>query len=43
MITGDSISGDEAARRGWGNRSFPEAELEAEPPRNDSSATRGWP
>jgi enoyl-CoA hydratase len=30
MITGDSISGVEAARLGWANRSFPEAELEAE-------------
>ena len=30
MITGDSISGVEAAQLGWANRSFPEAELEAE-------------
>jgi enoyl-CoA hydratase len=29
MLTGDSISGVEAARLGWANRSFPEAELEA--------------
>jgi enoyl-CoA hydratase len=30
MITGDSISGEDAARLGWANRSFPEADLEAE-------------
>jgi enoyl-CoA hydratase len=30
MITGDSISGEEAARLGWANRSFPEADLDAE-------------
>jgi enoyl-CoA hydratase len=30
MITGDSISGEEAARLGWANRSFPEDQLEAE-------------
>jgi enoyl-CoA hydratase len=30
MITGDSISGEEAARLGWANRSFPEGDLEAE-------------
>jgi enoyl-CoA hydratase len=29
MITGDSISGEEAARLGWANRSVPEEELEA--------------
>jgi enoyl-CoA hydratase len=29
MVTGDAISGVEAARLGWANRSFPEAELEA--------------
>jgi len=30
MITGDSISGIEAARLGWANRSYPIGELEAE-------------
>src|SRR5689334_16604054 len=30
MITGDSISGQEAARLGWANRSFPEEDLDAE-------------
>ncbi len=30
MLTGDSISGIEAARQGWANRSFPEAELDGE-------------
>ena len=30
MITGDSISGDEAVRLGWANRAFPEAELDDE-------------
>ena len=30
MITGDSISGEEAARLGWANRSFPEADLDRE-------------
>jgi enoyl-CoA hydratase len=30
MVTGDSISGDEAVRLGWANRAFPEAELDAE-------------
>jgi enoyl-CoA hydratase len=29
MVTGDSISGVEAARLGWANRSFPAQELEA--------------
>ncbi len=29
MVTGDSVSGVEAARLGWANRSFPEDELEA--------------
>jgi enoyl-CoA hydratase/carnithine racemase len=29
MITGDSISGAEAARLGWANRAFPEAGLDA--------------
>ena len=29
MVTGDAISGVEAARLGWANRSFPEPELEA--------------
>jgi enoyl-CoA hydratase len=29
MVTGDAITGVEAARLGWANRSFPEAELEA--------------
>jgi enoyl-CoA hydratase len=29
MITGDAISGTEAARLGWANRAYPEAELEA--------------
>jgi enoyl-CoA hydratase len=28
MVTGDSISGDEAVRLGWANRAFPEAELD---------------
>lgn len=28
MVTGDALSGVEAARLGWANRSFPEAELE---------------
>ena len=27
MVTGDSISGDEAVRLGWANRAFPEADL----------------
>jgi len=30
MLTGDSLSGAEAARRGWANRAYPAAELEAE-------------
>jgi enoyl-CoA hydratase len=30
MVTGDSISGIEAAREGWANRAFPADELEAE-------------
>lgn len=30
MITGDSISGDEAVRLGWANRAFDEADLDAE-------------
>jgi len=30
MVTGDSISGDEAVRLGWANRAFPEAELDDE-------------
>lgn len=30
MITGDSISGDEAVRLGWANRAFDEAHLDAE-------------
>ena len=30
MVTGDSISGDEAVRLGWANRAFPEADLDAE-------------
>lgn len=29
MLTGDALTGVEAARLGWANRSFPEAELEA--------------
>jgi enoyl-CoA hydratase len=29
MLTGDSISGTEAARLGWANRAFPAAELDA--------------
>jgi len=29
MLTGDSISGSEAARLGWANRAFPVAELDA--------------
>ncbi len=28
MVTGDSISGDEAVRLGWANRAFPEADLD---------------
>jgi enoyl-CoA hydratase len=28
MITGDALSGVEAARQGWANRAYPEAELE---------------
>jgi enoyl-CoA hydratase len=28
MLTGDALSGTEAARQGWANRAFPEAELE---------------
>ncbi|HEV7762411.1 MAG TPA: enoyl-CoA hydratase-related protein [Acidimicrobiales bacterium] len=28
MVTGDAISGTEAARLGWANRAFPEADLE---------------
>jgi enoyl-CoA hydratase len=30
MLTGDSISGEEAARLGWANRSFPAGDLDAE-------------
>jgi enoyl-CoA hydratase len=30
MLTGDAISGDEAARLGWANRSFPADQLDAE-------------
>ena len=30
MLTGDSISGSEAARLGYANRAFPEAELESQ-------------
>jgi enoyl-CoA hydratase len=30
MITGDSISGTEAARLGWANRAFPAADLDAQ-------------
>ena len=30
MVTGDSISGDEAVRLGWANRAFDEADLDAE-------------
>ena len=30
MVTGDSISGDEAVRLGWVNRAFDEADLDAE-------------
>ncbi len=30
MLTGDSISGAEAARLGWANRAFPAADLDAE-------------
>lgn len=30
MVTGDSISGDEAVRLGWANRAFPEDQLDAE-------------
>jgi enoyl-CoA hydratase len=30
MVTGDSISGEEAVRLGWANRVFPAAELDAE-------------
>jgi enoyl-CoA hydratase len=30
MVTGDSISGDEAVRLGWANRAFPEADLDTE-------------
>ena len=30
MVTGDSISGVEAARLGWANASFPEQDLERE-------------
>jgi enoyl-CoA hydratase len=30
MITGDSISGDQAVELGWANRAFPEADLDAE-------------
>ncbi len=30
MVTGDSISGEEAVRLGWANRAFPEADLDAE-------------
>jgi enoyl-CoA hydratase len=29
MLTGDALSGIEAARQGWANRAYPEAELEA--------------
>ena len=29
MITGDALSGVEAARQGWANRAYPEADLEA--------------
>jgi len=29
MLTGDSISGEEAARLGWANRAFPAAELDS--------------
>ncbi len=30
MLTGDALSGKEAAERGWANRSYPAAELEAQ-------------
>jgi enoyl-CoA hydratase len=30
MITGDSITGDQAVELGWANRAFPEADLDAE-------------
>lgn len=30
MVTGDSISGDEAVRLGWANRAFPETDLDDE-------------
>ena len=30
MVTGDSISGDEAVRLGWANRAFPEDQLDTE-------------
>ena len=30
MLTGDSVSGDEAARMGWANRAYPPEHLEAE-------------
>jgi enoyl-CoA hydratase len=30
MVTGDSISGDEAVRLGWANRAFPEEDLDEE-------------
>merc|ERR1712072_437993 len=30
MLTGDSMSGQQAASSGWANRSFPAAELEAQ-------------
>lgn len=30
MLTGDSLSGAEAARRGWANRAYPVGQLEAE-------------
>jgi enoyl-CoA hydratase len=30
MVTGDSISGDEAVRLGWANRAFDEADLDDE-------------
>ena len=30
MLTGDSISGRDAAQRGWANRAYPAAQLEAE-------------
>src|SRR3954454_13256854 len=30
MLTGDWISGTEAAEKGWANRAFPEADLDAE-------------